>query len=528
MSPRTAATVALAVLALVCCQIAFAQEAPYPVPEPHPVSGPLLVGSYYFPGHFNAQRWVPMASYHHPYPLLGYYRDGEPEVSDWHIKWAVEHGIGFFAFDWYYDYKTGNVHEHNLALDQGFLRARYRNLMKFCIFWCNEETGEVDYTEEQMLLLARTLRDRYLRQPNYLQFGGKAALFVSRPGRLIQRFGAAGCAEVFRKMSAEAGVPLFPIAEQHTDQATLKAAGFQACAAYNYAGVNLPQGQRSAPYDTMVSGYEDMWKQATTEPALPYLVPVSPGWDSRPWYGDKAMVRTDPRPEKFRRMCEAAKRYVNPALNAIIAECWNEFGEGSYLEPCTQYGFGYLDAMRDAFCPGAEHHLDLTPAALGTAVPVYDEIPVFTEADVAAQDGNLLYNPGFERNYGWVYFREGDAKLDATAAHSGARSATVPQAAGGLKCYPWVEVRAGDRLEVWAWVKTEAGAAAVVKCALFGSGTRWLGRYLDIGQAGGRGWQRVQAEITLTDAEASRLDLEIIPRGGTVWVDDVGVRKLPR
>jgi hypothetical protein len=38
-----------------------------------------------------------------PIPVLGSYRDGEPEVSDWHIKWAVERGISFFFFfalDW--------------------------------------------------------------------------------------------------------------------------------------------------------------------------------------------------------------------------------------------------------------------------------------------------------------------------------------------------------------------------------------------------------------------------------------------
>lgn len=527
MSSRTAAVVFCALILAVADPAVQAQDDTYPVPRPQPISGPHLVGSYYFPGHFNAQRWVPMAEYHHPYPLLGYYRDGEPEVADWHIKWAVEHGIGFFAFDWYYDYRTGQVHEHNKALDQGFLRARYRDLMKFCIFWCNEEAGAVDYTEDQMLLLARTLRDRYLRQPNYLKFDGQAVLMVSQPQRLIQRFGVEGCAAIWQKLSAAAGVPLFPIAEQHTDQAKLKAAGFGACAAYNYAGVNLPPGQRQAPYDTMVTGYEDLWKQATTNAVLPYLVPVSPGWDSRPWYGDRAMVRTDPRPEKFRRMCEAAKRYVNPALNVIIAECWNEFGEGSYIEPCTQYGFGYLDAMRDAFCPGAPHHLDLTPQALGRPVPVYDEIPVFTAADVAAQGGNLIYNPGFEKNYGWVYFREGDAQLDATVAHSGRRSAVIPVAAGGLKCYPWTEVRVGDRLEVWAWVRTEPGATAEVKCALF-SGTRWLQRYVEVGTAGGPTWQRVSATMVWKDAEATRLDLEIVPRGGTVWVDDVGIRKRAR
>lgn len=518
--------VACLVLVSVLAGPGFCQE-PYPVPPPEPVASPYLVGCYYFPGHFNAQRWVPMAAYHQPYPLLGYYRDGEPEVSDWHIKWAVEHGIQFFVFDWYYDTHTGTVSIHNKALDQGFLRAHYRDSMRFCVFWCNEESGEPDYTEDQMLVLARTLRDRYLGRPNYLRLAGKAPLFISQPGRLLGRFGVEGLAGLWRRMSREAGVELMPVAEQHTDQETLKRAGFQACAAYNYAGVNVPPGQNSAPYDTMVSGYEDLWKQATEHTVLPYIVPVSPGWDSRPWYGEKAMVRTNPRPEKFRRMCEAAKKYVDPALKAVIVECWNEFGEGSYVEPCTQYGFGYLDAIRDAFCPDNPHHLDLTPQQLGRQAPVYAEIPIFTPADLAAQGGNCIYNPGFEKTWGWVYYREEDVRYDEKDPHSGRRCAVATPAEGGLKCLPWATVKVGDRVEVWAWVRTAPGARAEVKCALFVAGSHWLGRYVDVGAVTGSQWQKVSRTFTWSDAEATQIDLEVAPVGGAVWVDDVGIRKLP-
>jgi len=31
--------------------------------------------------------------------VLGWYREGDPELADWQIKWAVEHGITFFAYD---------------------------------------------------------------------------------------------------------------------------------------------------------------------------------------------------------------------------------------------------------------------------------------------------------------------------------------------------------------------------------------------------------------------------------------------
>jgi len=518
-------TVIAACLLAVFTPFASADDG-YPVPPPEPVDSPLLVGSYYFPGHFNAMRWVPMAQYHHPYPLLGYYRDGEPEVSDWHIKWAVEHGIDFFAFDWYYDIATGNIHEHNNALELGFLRARYRDMMGFCIFWCNEERDAPPYTEDQMLLLARNLRDHYFTQPNYLRLGGRPVVIVSIPGRMIQSFGIEGSAAMWKKMSAEAGADILPVAKQDDRQEELKQAGYGAITAYNYADANVPPGQQRAPYDTMITGYEDRWRKATEGHVLPYIVPVSPGWDSRPWHGEATLVRTNPRPEKFRQMCEAARRYVDPTINAVIVECWNEFGEGSYIEPCTQYGFGYLDAIRDAFCPENPHHLDLTPQQLGRQAPQFPEIPIFTDADIAAQGGNWLYNPGFEKSFGWVYFAGGDVATDESQAHAGKRCARVSPAQQGLKSWYKAPVKPGDKVEVWAWVRVEPGASAKVNCALFSEGGSWLQRYTPVGEASSTEWTLVTKTFTWEDEKARQVDIEIVPQGGTVWVDDAGIRKL--
>ncbi len=501
-----------------------AVDATDPPPTPQPVASPLLVGSYYFPGHFNAARWVPMAQAGFPLPLLGWYRDGDPAVMDWHIKWAVEHGIDFFAFDWYYDYKNARVSEHNNALEQGFLRAANRQLMRFGVFWCNEEPGPVDYTEAQMLAMARVWREHYFGQPNYLRLKDAAVVWVSQPRRLIERFGVEGCAALIRRMEAEAGTKLFLVALAQHDQKSLKAAGYSACSAYNYAGVNLPPGERQAPYDTMVSGYETMWKQARDEGGLPFIPPVSPGWDSRPWYGDKAMVRTHPTPDKFRAMCEAAKRYVDPELNAVIAECWNEFGEGSYLEPTEQTGFGYLDALRAAFCPDEPYHVDVTPRSLRLQVAGYDEIPVFSAAEVAAQGGNLLYNPGFERRWGWSNYGGGDIVPDDQVAHGGQRSARLDGAQPNLKSATPVAVKAGGKVEIWAWLRCTAGASAALKCALFGDDNRWLNRYLEIGSANSGDWTLVSKSLTWTDAAAAKIDLEVVGNGGTVWVDDCGIK----
>jgi len=118
------------------------------VPKPVPAVGEVQIGVYIFPGwyrdkgrgdypyctHDEDSEWRLIARCPKPRPILGFYDDSLPEVNDWHIKWALEHGVSFFAFDWYW-----NAGEHRLlrTLERGFLKARYANMMKFCIHWCN-------------------------------------------------------------------------------------------------------------------------------------------------------------------------------------------------------------------------------------------------------------------------------------------------------------------------------------------------------------------------------------------------------
>ena len=75
------------------------------VPEPQPVSSDYLIGVHYYPAWkkgaaqlHNGFRQID--EYPERTPLLGHYDEDNPEVIDWEIKWASEHGINCFIYCW--------------------------------------------------------------------------------------------------------------------------------------------------------------------------------------------------------------------------------------------------------------------------------------------------------------------------------------------------------------------------------------------------------------------------------------------
>lgn len=87
-----------------------------------------------------------------------------------------------------------------------------------------------------------------------------------------------------------------------------------------------------------------------------YFAHASVGWNTNPRYPAKSAQPTviDSSPEKFedalrraKAWCDANTAEGQPKL--ITVNSWNEWTEGSYLDPDAQFGFGYLEAVRRVF-----------------------------------------------------------------------------------------------------------------------------------------------------------------------------------
>ena len=67
-------------------------------------------------------------------PLWGYVNEADPKVMEMQIEQAIKYGVNVFIYDWYW-YDNRPFLEN--CLNEGFLKARNCNKMKFYIMWAN-------------------------------------------------------------------------------------------------------------------------------------------------------------------------------------------------------------------------------------------------------------------------------------------------------------------------------------------------------------------------------------------------------
>lgn len=344
------------------------------VPQPHPVRGPLELGVKYFPGWESPSRWAPIHDFPERTPVLGSYREGDPEIADWHIKWAVEHGITFFFYDWYW---VQGARSLTHALHEGLLKSRYRDLMKFAIFWANHNPPNTS-SERDLLNVTEYWIERYFRLPNYLKLNGKPVVGIFAPERFTEDMGEEAVARAFAKMRDRckaAGLPgLYLIARSvgvREQAELLKREGYDAIWSSPDLREGTEPGATVAPITQLYAAHRNRWGQIAKEAILPCVPMVWSGWDSRPWHGTSAWVLTGHGPKVLKEQLTAAREFIErqsePRLALVWA--WNEWGEGSYIEPHRAFGFGMLDALRSVFTQAPGQHTDLIPADVGRQPP---------------------------------------------------------------------------------------------------------------------------------------------------------------
>jgi len=319
------------------------------------------------------EMWANVIKHPERTPLLGFYGQENPQVADWETKWAVEHGISFFIYCWYRAGQGGPVKmRFGSAIHQAFFHSRFQNKLKFSIMWENQSRGTAGVADEKDLMtnLLPFWIENYFKRPDYLKVDNKPVLFIYRPEFLVQDLGSVeNVARAFSRMRQacrEAGFSgLILLGEYRGLDAShltlMKQLGLDCTFAYCWGIPNSPTPQQAIT--------EQMRDLRATQALniLPQVATVSQGWSG---WNDEGSIWKLP-PTDYEKLLRQAKAFVATlprgelGSKMLLLDNWNEWGEGHYIAPHREYGFGYLDAVRRVFSTAPAAHRDLVPADIG-------------------------------------------------------------------------------------------------------------------------------------------------------------------
>ena len=308
-------------------------------------------------------------------PLWGYENEADPKVMEKKIDAAVSHGVNVFIYDWYWYCGRPFLED---ALDKGFLGASNNGKMKFFIMWANHHVNQGwnnkvsdnmkdgwiwrgwQSGDEYRKIVARWIANYFLR-PNYYRICGKPVLMVYEVKTFVEGMGGLEQAKesiaYLRGECEKAGLGGVHLmcCDYDLDPSQVRSLGFDSATIYNLVHWSSPDG--NPDYDAWARKAEERFDIGRRELGVKaYFAHSSVGWDQNPRLPPACVTPTvlGSSPAKFaaslRRVkdwCDRNTPEGHPHL--VTINSWNEWTEGSYLEPDEKWGFGYLEAVKEVF-----------------------------------------------------------------------------------------------------------------------------------------------------------------------------------
>jgi hypothetical protein len=322
-------------------------------------------------------------------PADGYLDESDPAVMAGKIDLAADHGVDAFVFDYYW-HDEGPFLEG--ALDRGYLGAENRDRIKFALMWANHNWVEIfpaDKADHEVLrrgpvgrlafdAMVDHIIEHYFSQPEYLRIDGRPFFSIYEIGSLIEGLGGLDQARIaledFRRKTIAAGHPglyldatvwgfsVLPHAVTAAKpEELIETLGFASASSYvwvhhsDMSAQAFPTAQWDAVADDAYAAYEAY----ASDLSIPFIPNVTVGWDSSPRTAQELPFESvgypwypviDATPAQFEQGLRRAAEFLDgQSLDhpMLTINAWNEWTEGSALEPDTVWGTGYLEAIRN-------------------------------------------------------------------------------------------------------------------------------------------------------------------------------------
>lgn len=326
-------------------------------------------------------------------PLWGYLDESDPKVMAMKIDTAYKYGIDVFLFDWYW-YNDGPFLQR--CLEEGYLKAPNHHKVRFALMWAIHTwfnihpcalkdvqsppvlyPGEVTF--ETFEKITDHVVDKYFSDPGYWTIKGKPFFSIYEINTFVDGIGGLELAkkalDSFQSKARQKGFPGVHINVVNIESRMPKCVQGKMSSAElikyldidsvtSYAWV-LDTPLLSFPtvgYSEVAERVYQVWERRVKDFGVPYFPNVSMGWDSSPrckqddpfeprGYPFTPVIANNT-PQEFKKALEKCKDFLenHPECEYILTlNAWNEWTEGSYLEPDTEYGYAYLEAIKEVF-----------------------------------------------------------------------------------------------------------------------------------------------------------------------------------
>jgi hypothetical protein len=304
------------------------------------------------------------------------------------IAAAADHGVNVFIYDWYW-YDGQPFLEG--CLNDGYLKARNNDRVKFYLMWANHDVrliwdrrhadnvarnldGSVVWkgavSPEEFRQIARRTIDKYFSHPSYYKRDGKPVYMIYHLGVFLEGMGSVEAArrelDWFRAETVKAGYPGLELQaairsekpiditgvdgkDVGTQRDVVTKLGFDAITHYQF--IHITGMDRD--YSEVVRDAAAEWRRLAKEYPMTYHPHVAGGWDNSPrTIKHVGQIVKNNTPQAFEQALREAKAFVDarPDRRPLITiNSWNEWSESSYLQPDDLNGYGFLEAVRRIF-----------------------------------------------------------------------------------------------------------------------------------------------------------------------------------
>lgn len=318
-----------------------------------------------------------------------YYDQSSLATIRWQVELARKYGIyGFCHYHYWFD------GVHLLQTPTELLLQNPDIDMPFCLSWANETWTRRWYGMDEDILIEQTHPPataswrrhfdyliRAWKDPRAIKIDGKPVFAIYRPQQIVE---IDAMLAAWRAWALEAGLPglyiMFQKQSNLADDNCLASFDgqfqFQPCEAmYSKPpaeSASVPRGLARSAFHLLplsiqrslrklrwslgekkltIFDYEEIWERVTRIPAKTNLT-TFPGafldWDNTARYRNLATLFTGASPERFQhwlRQLAATMAGRDLPEDFVFLNAWNEWSEGTYLEPDKVHGYRYLEAL---------------------------------------------------------------------------------------------------------------------------------------------------------------------------------------